>query len=33
MKEEESGWLKRVRIPFVVLLFITGGVEDYFVAT
>jgi hypothetical protein len=33
LKKEESGWLRRVPIPFVVLRFITGEVEDYFVAT
>ena len=32
-EEEESGWLRRVPIPFVVLRFTTGGVEGYFVVT
>jgi hypothetical protein len=32
-EEEESGWLRRVPIPFVVLRFTTGEVEGYFVAT
>jgi hypothetical protein len=32
-EEEESGWLRRVPIRFVVLRFITGEVEDYFVGT
>jgi len=33
IEKEESGWLRHVLIPFVVLRFITGEVEDYFVAT
>jgi len=33
IEKEESGWLRRVPTPFVVLRFITGEVEGYFVAT